>query len=402
VDRSEVVSTQNNDDLPTDAELADMDRDELLKLGGKLDGVELVEYNERWPVTGTKAEKRAERGVAAWFTLSGLAGLAFLGVFIAWPWKYAPANSGDHLLYLLYTPLLGLTLGLAILGIGVGVVQFAKKFLPHEVAVQQRHDGVSSELDKATFVAHLTDAGTKSTIARRSIIKRSAAFGAGAFGLAVAALPLGSMIKNPHANSANADGLWHTGWLATNGERVFLRRDTGDAHELELVKPEDLDAGSMETVFPFHAPTTKSGGVDYVALDKILKGEQQVDHRVLSDALRRSDNPVMLLRLRPNDSRRVIKHQGQENFNYGDYYAYTKICSHLGCPTSLYEQRTNRILCPCHQSQFDALQYAKPIFGPATRKLAQLPIQVDPETGYFYATADFNEAVGPAFWERKS
>ena len=66
----------------------------------------------------------------------------------------------------------------------------------------------------------------------------------------------------------------------------------------------------------------------------------------------------------------MIKHAGQEDFNYGDYYAYTKICSHLGCPTSLYEQRTNRILCPCHQSQFDALQYAKPVFGPATRKLA--------------------------------
>jgi ubiquinol-cytochrome c reductase iron-sulfur subunit len=97
----------------------------------------------------------------------------------------------------------------------------------------------------------------------------------------------------------------------------------------------------------------------------------------------------------------VIKHKGQEDFNYGDYYAYTKICSHLGCPTSLFEQRTNRILCPCHQSQFNALEYAKPIFGPATRKLAQLPIDVD-ENGFFYAKSDFIEAVGPAFWERKS
>ena len=61
----------------------------------------------------------------------------------------------------------------------------------------------------------------------------------------------------------------------------------------------------------------------------------------------------MLIRLRP-DTPSVIKRTGQESFHYGDYYAYSKICTHLGCPTSLYEQQTNRILCPCHQSQFDA------------------------------------------------
>jgi ubiquinol-cytochrome c reductase iron-sulfur subunit len=396
------VSDVNKDDLPTEDQLAEMDREELLKLGGKLDGVELVDYNDPWPVKGTKAEKRAERAVAAWFTLAGLAGLAFIVVFIAWPWRYAPAHTDQHLLYLLYTPMLGLTLGLSILGVGVGVVMYAKKFLPHEVAVQQRHDGRSAELDRQTFVAHLADAGEQSGIARRSLIKRTALFGAGTFGLAAAVLPLGSMIKNPHAESANEDGLWHTGWLAKQGERVFMRRDTGDPHAIELVKPEDLDSGAMETVFPFHAPVTKSGAVDYAALDDILTGKQRVDPKVLSEAMNRSDNPVMLIRLRPEDGKRVVKAQGQEDFNFGDYYAYTKICSHLGCPTSLFEQRTNRILCPCHQSQFDALHYAKPIFGPATRKLAQLPIQVDSETGYFYATADFNEAVGPAFWERKS
>jgi len=396
------VSDDAKKEIPSDDQLAEMDRDELLKLGGELDDVQLVEYDDPWPVKGTRAEKRAERAVAAWFTLAGLAGLAFVGVFIAWPWRYAPAHSDAHVLYLLYTPLLGLTLGLAIVGIGVGVVMYAKKFLPHEVAVQQRHEGRSPEIDRQTFVAHLADAGAVSGIARRSLIKRTALFGTGAFGLAVAALPLGSLIKNPHAESTTKDGLWHTGWLAPQGERVFMRRDTGDSHSIELVKPEDLDAGSMETVFPFHAPVTKSGEVDYAALDDILAGRKRVDPAELSEALTRSDNPVMLIRLRPEDGVKVVKAQNQEDFNYGDYYAYTKICSHLGCPTSLYEQRTNRILCPCHQSQFDALHYAKPIFGPATRKLAQLPIQVDARTGYFYATADFNEAVGPAFWERKS
>jgi ubiquinol-cytochrome c reductase iron-sulfur subunit len=66
---------------------------------------------------------------------------------------------------------------------------------------------------------------------------------------------------------------------------------------------------------------------------------------------------------------------------------------------SLYEQQTNRLLCPCHQSQFDVLLDAKPIFGPAARPLPQLPITVDDE-GYFIANGPYREAIGPAFWER--
>ena len=97
----------------------------------------------------------------------------------------------------------------------------------------------------------------------------------------------------------------------------------------------------------------------------------------------------------------LIKRKNQESFNYGDYFAYSKICTHIGCPTSLYEAQTNRILCPCHQSQFDALQYGKPVFGPAARALPELPINVD-EDGYFYADGNFIEPVGPAFWERQS
>lgn len=377
------MSAKEPVERPTEAELADMSRDELLELGGKLDGVELVEYPDPWPVKGTRAEKRAERLVAFWFALAGVTGLAFLGVFLFWPSSYKAPGGSDHIWYSLFTPMLGLTLGLSILGLGVGVLLYTRKFVPHELAIQQRSDGRSDEVDRATFVAHLADAGDRSTIARRSLIKRSAGFGMGAFGLGAGVFAIGGLVHNPWGQSETKDSLWHTGWLETNGERVFLRRDTGDPHQVVLVSPEDLDVGSMETVFPY-------------------RESEKDDHEALSKALKRSDNPVMLIRLRTEDAQRVVKHQGQEDFNFGDYYAYTKICSHLGCPTSLYEQRTNRILCPCHQSQFDALQYAKPIFGPATRKLAQLPIEVDEETGYFYARSDFIEAVGPAFWERKS
>jgi ubiquinol-cytochrome c reductase iron-sulfur subunit len=374
------MSTDKPEELPSEEELAQMSRDELVKLGSKLDGVELVEYPDPWPVKGTRAEKRAERQVAFWFALAGIAGLAFVVAFIWWPAKYVAPSDEGHLMYSLYTPVIGLTLGLAILGLGIGVLVYTRKFVPHEVAVQQRHDGGSQEMDKATILANLADAGNRSTIARRPMIKRSLAFSGGVLGLALTALPLGSLLRNPHAQSDNAAGLLHTPWQHTKkGEKVYLRRITG-GHDVSLVRPEDLDAGAMETVFPYRETDSEE---DF--------------HKVTL----LGDSPVMLIRLRPQDGARVIKHEGQEDFNYGDYYAYTKICSHLGCPTSLYEQRTNRILCPCHQSQFDALQYAKPVFGPATRKLAQLPITVD-EDGYFISTGDFPEPVGPAYWERRS
>jgi ubiquinol-cytochrome c reductase iron-sulfur subunit len=377
------MSDDKTPETPSDEELAGMSRAELVRLGMKLDGVELIEYPDPWPVKGTRAEKRAERAVTFWFVLSGLAGLASVVAFIWWPAMYVAPDDDGYFLYSLYTPVLGLTIGVSILALGIGVLMYVRRFVPHEVAVQDRHDGGSKELDKKTIVAQFADFGHSTSIARRSMIKRSLAFGGGVLGLVLTVVPLGALLRNPHAQSANKNGLLHTGWQHTSDEKVYLRRDTGDPSEVVLVKPEDLDAGSMETVFPFR------------------KSEEH-DEEALSAALLRSDNPVMLIRLRPEDARRVVKHSGQEDFNYADFYAYTKICSHLGCPTSLYEQRTNRILCPCHQSQFDALQYAKPVFGPATRKLAQLPIKVDEETGYFIATDDFIEPVGPAYWERRS
>ena len=133
----------------------------------------------------------------------------------------------------------------------------------------------------------------------------------------------------------------------------------------------------MRTVFPF-------------------RDSERNDEEALLRALRRSDNPAMLIRVRPGTTR--IWKPGQDNLHYGDYVVSSKICTHLGCPTSLYESQTNRILCPCHQSQFIATEYAKPVFGPAARPLPQLPITVNDE-GYFVATGDFADPVGPAFWE---
>ncbi|WP_026918688.1 ubiquinol-cytochrome c reductase iron-sulfur subunit [Gordonia shandongensis] len=377
-------------DLPTDDELVGMSRDEKVKLGTNLDGVEIIHRAERHPEPGTKAEKRSEFVVAFWFVLAGVLAVAGFVTFIWNHWRFTMPEDANYWAYTFYTPLLGVTFGGSILAIGVGVIQLTKRFIPAEISVQDRHDGGSTEVDKQTIAAQISDTVEHSTLPRRKMIIGSAVFGLGALSVAGGVAALGGFIKNPWAKGDDSE-LWHSGWSPVynehKGETVFLRRDTGNPYQVALVRPEDLDAGAMETVFPWRV----SDGY----------GENEESRHKLLQGLRSVRNPVMLIRLRAEDAKRVVKRKGQENFNYGDYYAYTKVCSHLGCPTSLYEQQTNRILCPCHQSQFDALEYGKAIFGPAARALAQLPLTVNNQ-GYMVAAGDFIEPVGPAFWERKS
>ncbi|OBK80930.1 ubiquinol-cytochrome c reductase iron-sulfur subunit [Mycobacterium sp. 1164985.4] len=377
---------------PTDAELAAMSREELVELGGRLDGVETVYKEDRWPVPGTKAEKRAGRVVSYWLMLGGFSGLALLLVFLFWPWEYQPPGSEGEFLFSLTTPLYGLTFGLSILAIGIGAVLYQKKFIPQEISIQERHDGASPEIQRRTVAANLTDALEGSGIKRRKLVGLSLGIGLGAFGLGTLVAFAGGLIKNPWKPVVQtADGkkavLWTSGWTPRfEGETIYLARSTGSGTFIKM-RPEDIDAGGMETVFPWR----ESDG----------DGTTTESHHRLAEIAMGVRNPVMLIRIKSQDMPRVVKRKGQESFNFGDLFAYTKVCSHLGCPSSLYEQQSYRILCPCHQSQFDALHFAKPIFGPAARALAQLPITID-QDGYLVANGDFIEPVGPAFWERKT
>lgn len=381
--------------VPSDQELAGMSRDELVRLGTALDGVEVLYKEPRWPVEGTRAEKRAERKVAFWLLLGGFSGLALLLIFLFWPWEFKNYGEQGSFLYNLATPLYGLTFGLSILAVGIGAVLYQKKFIPEEIVVQDRHDEPSSEVNRKTILAELTQTFDESTIGRRRLIKTSFGVALGAFGLGTAVAFIGGIIKNPWkpvvpTSKGPTAVLWTSGWTPRyDGETIYLASATGRPGESPFIKirPEDLDAGGMMTVFPWR----ESDG----------DGTTVESHEKLTEIAMGVRNPLMLIRIKPNDVHKVVKRQGQESFNYGDLFAFTKICSHLGCPASLYEQQTYRILCPCHQSQFDLLHFAKPIFGPAARALAQLPITIDKD-GYLVANGNFIEPVGPAFWERKT
>ncbi|KQY36861.1 MULTISPECIES: ubiquinol-cytochrome c reductase iron-sulfur subunit [Nocardia] len=379
------MSGQEHSDMgrePTEDELDAMSRDELVELGTNRDDVDVVYRNERWPVPGTKAEKRAERAVTFWFAVSGLAAAALIGVFLFWPWEWKGYGDEGHAAYSLYTPLVGLTFGISVLVIGIAVVLIRKRFIPAEISIQQRHDGPSDEVERRTLAAELQDALDTSTLGRRKMMLGTAGAGVGVLGIGAALVFIGGMVKNPWAKGDKSP-LWVSGWTPDYpGETVYIRRDTGRPGDIVLVRPEDLDAGSMETVFPW-------------------KEKWRGDEHETLQSLRGIRNAVMMIRLRTEDAEKAIKRKGQESFNFGDYFAYSKICTHLGCPTSLFEQQTNRILCPCHQSQFLATEWAKPIFGPAARALPQLPITVNSE-GFLVAAGDFIEPLGPAFWERRS
>ncbi|WP_104525777.1 cytochrome bc1 complex Rieske iron-sulfur subunit [Blastococcus atacamensis] len=340
----------------TPEQLAAMSREELDILGARYDGVEIL-HVDPGPEPGSRLEKRAVRQVGWTFAGAGISALLFLVVYAGSGWflpEWAWAEEGTTW-SALFTPLLGLFMGLAFTLAGVGLVLYTKKLLPHETAVQDKHDG--SHFDRVTTGATLVGGLHNSGLARRKLLTRSLGFMGAAFGLMLIA-PLGGMIKNP--NKGNPLG--RTNWA----EGVRLVRDDGSP-----IRPGDQQPGSLETVFP-----------------------------AVPGGNRQSDAATMLIRLRPEQVTSDRPREGQADFGYGDYVAYSKICTHAGCPVSLYEQETSRILCPCHQSQFDVTQGAKPVFGPATRSLPQLPITVDDE-GYFVARSDYIEAVGPTYWNRE-
>lgn len=110
------------------------------------------------------------------------------------------------------------------------------------------------------------------------------------------------------------------------------------------------------------------------------------------------DSQAVLIRLRDD---RSVTAPGRDDWVVEGCVAYSKLCTHMGCPVGLYQTRSDLLVCPCHQATFDVLAGAKPVRGPASRPLPQLPLAIDDE-GHLVAFDDFPEPVGPGFWSRPS
>ena len=366
--------SHGRNEMPTADELREMTPEQAMIAGAEADDIHIVHRRNRFPVPGTKAEKRAERGVAICFLISALSGFGFIVAFIAIPFHWHLPGTPQNFRF--FTPAIGGLLALMLTFIGIGMVLWAKWLMPEEEVIQDRHDVPSTEEDKlmteASFLVGLEDTG----LPRRGLILKTLGLAGGALATVPLVALVGAMIKKP------GDALFHTLYrpnkktFPPNGLVPIVRSD------FTRVGPGDLEPGAVMTVFP---------GVR----------EQVNGYDGVTDA----SSPTLLIRLRPGQ--KIKSRKGQAGFGWPsanpEYVAFSKICTHAGCPASLYEQQTSRLLCPCHQSQFEVLQDAKPVFGPATRSLPKLPLGV--ETGqdgqqYFVALSDYKEAIGPGFWER--
>jgi ubiquinol-cytochrome c reductase iron-sulfur subunit len=230
---------------------------------------------------------------------------------------------------------------------GYGLAAWGKDLMPQGPFTQEREDLVPSEEDKAAFWAAL-HRGDES-VNRRKFLTRLLLGSFGALGAALV-FPIRSLGPSPGRS------LFRTSW------QRGLRLVTADG---KPVSTGDLNVGGVLTVFP-------EGHTDA------------------------ADSQTLLLRA---DDKPVITRQGRETWSPGGYLAYSKVCTHAGCPVGLYEHDRQQLLCPCHQSTFDVLDACRPVFGPAARPLPQLPITVD-EQGFLRAQSDFTEPIGPGFWNR--
>lgn len=282
----------------------------------------------------------AERLVSAFFLLSAAAAVAFVVVY----WIHAkPTDNWVN-------GLLGVTAAVALGGVGVGAILWAKLLMPHEEAVQDR-EPFGSPRTEAVSAAETWNAAAHGTgIVSRPLLRRS-------FLLAGGTLALPALVTLRSFNDKPKGELKHTDWTA--GARMVDEFNNP-------VRLGDLEINSIATVFPENHTDPDSA----------------------------ASSAVLLIRLPLQD---ITAKTGPKS--YEGHVAYSKICTHAGCPASLYDQQTHVLLCPCHQSQFQVLNGCQPAAGPATRPLPQLAIGVDSEN-YFIAKGDFAVPVGPGFWER--
>ena len=308
------------------------------------------------------AERRAERQVSGMFGLATVLLLAFCVAYFALPKDPSEAH-GTFMGFGSLNLALGLTLGLALLLIGLGAIQWAKKLMDDHEVVEMRHSPASTPEDRTEILEMISAGASESGFGRRTMIRNSL-FGA----LGALLLPTVVLLRAQGPLPGNTPK--HTVW--TKGMRVV--NDVAGTP----IKPSDIEIGQLVNAEPslLYHPFGK---------EAVPEGSSAQDVRATS--------AVILVRMRPDEI-----HASPDRTGWGvdGILCYSKICTHVGCAISLYEHETHHVLCPCHQSTFDLADNGKVLFGPAHRPLPQLPLAVDAQ-GYLIAQSDFTVIVGPSF-----
>ena len=257
------------------------------------------------------------------------------------------------------------TLTVGMLGLGVGTIAWGKYLMPQGPFVEERHEFHSSAPEREAFNAAITGRGGLE-VKRRGLLLGVFAVGGGIMTLALLVPGVRSLGPKP-AKSEDNEGPTEDSLFTTNWKKGAKLVTVGGRQ----VMVDDLEVGGVLTVFP--------KGFEGSSPDQVIL--------------------IRLAQLGPNDPPYPIAPPGKTSWGVQGYVAYSKLCTHLGCPVGLYQERTQQLVCPCHQSIFNVNSGAIPEFGPAPRPLPQLPITVD-ATGQMRANGGFDQAVGPGFWER--
>lgn len=319
---------------------------------------------ERYTDSDPALGKRAYRQVVTAFGLVPLFAIAFVVIYFA-----VPRDATFPLLGVLWNvqnTLLGLSAGIAVLLIGIGAIHWARQLMSDQEISEERHPVHSTPEEKVEFV-EVTNAGAAdAAIARRPMLLASLG---GALGImAVPALVTLADLGPWPVAAVRKKTLEYTIWA--EGVRVV-----NDTNWVPL-KAADIEIGQLVNAEPENL--RELHGVEYQNM--------------------KAKTPLIVVRMDPNS---IKIPESRRDWQVGGILAYSKICTHVGCPISLWEQQTHHLLCPCHQSTFDLGDSGVVVFGPAARSLPQLPLKVDGE-GYLVAQSDFTVPVGPSFFERDS
>jgi len=250
----------------------------------------------------------------------------------------------------------GLSLGIGLFAFGFGLSAWGKYLLPQGPFVEQRHRLSSEVPERQAMAAAVTERGGL-VFRRRSVLGGILGLGGAVMGVVLLFPLLRSLGPVPK------ESLETTDW--TKGS--YLVDSTG-----RRVHQADLEVGGLLTVFPEGFTSEEDMEVDQTVLIRIAG--PGVD--IVTDPHRKTWGP-------------------------DGYLAFSKVCTHAGCPVGLFEHQTLQLLCPCHQSLFDVGEGrpATNVFGPAPRPLPQLPLYVD-SAGYLRSQAGYDQPIGPGFWER--
>jgi ubiquinol-cytochrome c reductase iron-sulfur subunit len=251
------------------------------------------------------------------------------------------------------TQLEGVFLGVGLFGFGFGLSAWGKYLLPRGPFVEDRHPFASSEMEVEAMTAAVVDRGTM-VVRRRGFLGGLLAAGSGVMGIVLGFPLLRSLGPTPKKTFDGTN--WTTGSYVVDisGRRIHKA---------------DIEVGGALTVFPERTVHSQNA--------------QAVDQTML---------------IRPQSAPFTTK-PGREGWTPDGYVAYSKVCTHAGCPVGLYQEQLFQLLCPCHQSLFNVLQGAQQVFGPAPRPLPQLPLMIDAD-GFLQAQSGYHEPIGPGFWER--